>query len=400
MIGAFDAQELFWEIPKASRSQNAPREKCSLNVLSSPVVFWLASITMEATFFLRATTVKSSPSVSVRSPMPLAITTRALCASIGPVTFVVVASELLSSSELSSSIAEMDFLYNGGNEDLKERISALCIPFTLQEDIIASIKPIKSEIFNWLFDHKGIFPKKQEESLKFCFNADGELDRVKTANLLIHLEVLDVQARFVLACQYWSSWDILAFLKNLQDFEREQILHKYSTANENLNLCEKNAVQWVQDYKEGIIIESKRWCYQYYNWNYVSLQSHLLDDLTKEERYIVLDNIMEKSSILRINYFCLSRMNANHREDVLKRYPLTVVSFYLDVRKQRIFMDAVNKVKPDTFTDMKSSNQVSLIAKFYLASRTSDTGALLSPVEARSENQTLAFASAYCVSMK
>ncbi|GFU96554.1 hypothetical protein TNCV_3364131 [Trichonephila clavipes] len=54
--------------------------------------------------------------------------------------------------------------YETWNEVLKERISALCIPFTLQEDIIASIKPIKSEIFNGLFDHKGIFPKKQEES--------------------------------------------------------------------------------------------------------------------------------------------------------------------------------------------------------------------------------------------
>ncbi|GFX36841.1 hypothetical protein TNCV_4000031 [Trichonephila clavipes] len=33
---------------------------------------------MEATFFFRETTVKSSPSVSVRSPMPSALTTRAL----------------------------------------------------------------------------------------------------------------------------------------------------------------------------------------------------------------------------------------------------------------------------------------------------------------------------------
>ncbi|GFU36106.1 hypothetical protein TNCV_2343141 [Trichonephila clavipes] len=61
--------------------------------------------TMEATFFFRETTVKSSPSVTVRSPMPSALTTRAL-APIGPATFVLLASELLSSAELSSSIAE------------------------------------------------------------------------------------------------------------------------------------------------------------------------------------------------------------------------------------------------------------------------------------------------------
>ncbi|GFU70794.1 nucleic-acid-binding protein from transposon X-element [Trichonephila clavipes] len=56
-------------------------------------------------FFFRETTVKSSPSVSVRSPMPSALTTRAL-ARIGPAAFVLLASELLSSAELSSSIAE------------------------------------------------------------------------------------------------------------------------------------------------------------------------------------------------------------------------------------------------------------------------------------------------------
>ncbi|GFY69228.1 hypothetical protein TNIN_300381 [Trichonephila inaurata madagascariensis] len=99
------------------------------------------------------------------------------------------------------------------SEVIRKETSALCIPFTLQEDIIASIKPIKLKIFDWLDDHNGIFTKKQEDSLKFCFNADGVVDRVKTADLLIHLEGLDVQTRFLLACQYWSRWHVLAFLK-------------------------------------------------------------------------------------------------------------------------------------------------------------------------------------------
>ncbi|GFY67794.1 hypothetical protein TNIN_206551 [Trichonephila inaurata madagascariensis] len=152
--------------------------------------------------------------------------------------------------------------YEIWSEIIRKETSALCIPLTLQEDIIASIKPIKSEICNWLYDHNGIFTKKQEDSLKFCFNADGEVDRDKTADLLIHSEGLGVRTRFVLACQYWSSWNVLAFFKNLQDFEREQILYKYSTANEDLNLYEKNAVQWIKDYKEGSIIKSRSWCYR------------------------------------------------------------------------------------------------------------------------------------------
>ncbi|GFX44447.1 uncharacterized protein TNCV_1394681 [Trichonephila clavipes] len=213
-------------------------------------------------------------------------------------------------------------------EFIRKETSASCIPFTLKEDILAMVKPILIEVYYWRRDHKGIFTEEQEDTFKFCFKVDGKVDRVKTADLLIHSEELDVQRRFVLACQYWSSWEVLAFFKKLHESSREQILHKYSTANEDLNLYEKNAVQWVKDYKEGIIIESRNWCYQY-NWNYVSIQSHLLDDLTEEERRTVLDNMYEESSNLHIDSFCLSRMSADHREDVLKRNPATAINCYL-----------------------------------------------------------------------
>ncbi|GFY53538.1 hypothetical protein TNIN_135151 [Trichonephila inaurata madagascariensis] len=134
-------------------------------------------------------------------------------------------------------------IYKIWSEVIKKVISSLCIPFTLKKDIFAMVKHILTKVHNWMVDHNRIFTKKQEDSIKFCFKVDGEVDRVKTADLLIHSEELDVQRRFVLACQYWTSWDVLAFFKNLQESAREQILHKYSTANEDLNLYEKNAVQ-------------------------------------------------------------------------------------------------------------------------------------------------------------
>ncbi|GFX44704.1 hypothetical protein TNCV_2427881 [Trichonephila clavipes] len=118
------------------------------------------------------------------------------------------------------------------------------------------VKPILIEVYNWMNVHNGIFTEEQEECIKFCFKVDGKVDRVKTAVLLIHSEELDVQRRFELACQYWSS-----------------------------------------------------------------RKSHLLDDLTEEERHTVLDNMFEESSSLRVDRLCLSRMSADHREDVLKRYP-------------------------------------------------------------------------------
>ncbi|GFQ74279.1 hypothetical protein TNCT_392431 [Trichonephila clavata] len=76
--------------------------------------------------------------------------------------------------------------------------------------------------------------RTRELLLDFYFNPDGTVDRVKTADLFVHSEEFDVQTRFVVACQYWSKSEVLAFLKNLHESAREQILHKYSTSNENL----------------------------------------------------------------------------------------------------------------------------------------------------------------------
>ncbi|GFR19716.1 hypothetical protein TNCT_314831 [Trichonephila clavata] len=131
-----------------------------------------------------------------------------------------------------------------------KNIRLINIPITLREDIIALIKPIKSEVFNWMEDHLGIFTMDQEMPLNaqelfldFYFNPDGTVDRVKTADLFIHSEEFDVQTRFVVPCQYGSKSDVFAFFKNPHESAREQILHKYSTANENLNKYEKKALQ-------------------------------------------------------------------------------------------------------------------------------------------------------------
>ncbi|GFR28942.1 hypothetical protein TNCT_677571 [Trichonephila clavata] len=93
------------------------------------------------------------------------------------------------------------------NAVLRERTSDFNIPITLQEDIIALIKPIKSEVLNWMEDHFEIFTwemslNSQEFLLDFCFNPNGTVNRVKTADLFIHSKEFDVQTRFVVACQY------------------------------------------------------------------------------------------------------------------------------------------------------------------------------------------------------
>ncbi|GFY67795.1 hypothetical protein TNIN_206561 [Trichonephila inaurata madagascariensis] len=102
------------------------------------------------------------------------------------------------------------------------------IPFTLKGEIIALMKPMALEIDLWRENHIGIFPTRQKRSLKFRFHADGTVDRIKAADSLIHSKRLGEETRFELACQYWSSWDVLTFFENMPIPSRNEILCKYS----------------------------------------------------------------------------------------------------------------------------------------------------------------------------
>ncbi|GFU31050.1 uncharacterized protein TNCV_4468251 [Trichonephila clavipes] len=229
---------------------------------------------------------------------------------------------------------------------IREKTSAFHIPLTLEEDIIALIKPIESEVFDWMEDHDGIFTIEQECSLKFCFNADGTVDRVKTADSLIHSKWLNEQMRFVLACQYLSSRDILAFFKKMCRKARSLIRLKYSEANENFNVHEENVVRWVQQYKAEKMFESKSmcWCYICYNWTAASLQSRLLDDLLEDYCTCLLDQVFEDTNKVHVARFCLFRMSVDRREDLLKHFPLKVLRIYLCWPCHHFFLDAANKV--------------------------------------------------------
>ncbi|GFR12220.1 hypothetical protein TNCT_468711 [Trichonephila clavata] len=72
-------------------------------------------------------------------------------------------------------------------------ISKYNISFTLQEEIIALMKPLELAILKWRVVYNGIFTKAEECILEFCFNPDGTVKRVKTADLLIHSKLLDGQ---------------------------------------------------------------------------------------------------------------------------------------------------------------------------------------------------------------
>ncbi|GFX91056.1 uncharacterized protein TNCV_5106861 [Trichonephila clavipes] len=231
-------------------------------------------------------------------------------------------------------------------KDVRSKISICNIPLTLVEEIIVLMKPLALEIHNWMVDHNGIFTEEQECSLEFCFNPDGTLNRVKTAELLIHSKLLNDATRFMLACQYWPGWNVFTYFINLPKSSREQILHKYSIANKNWNEHEVNAGQWIDLFNAGYEFEPPRpkgWFYIHHDWTDVPLQSRLLDYLSEEACKHRLDLVFEETEKMHVGRFCLSRMSVDHREQLLKSFPLKVLRIYLLRPYHHFFLDAANK---------------------------------------------------------
>ncbi|GFS91289.1 uncharacterized protein TNCV_1306981 [Trichonephila clavipes] len=259
------------------------------------------------------------------------------------ISLVKVAAEFINDSDTRRRIN--DFKEEVWKKALREEMSDLGIPLTLHEEIIPLIKPIKLEVDYWIRDHNGIFTTEQECCLEFCFNEDGTVNRIKTADSLIYSEWLGVTTRFVLACQYLPRRDILTFLKNLHEAERNEIAQEYSKGKK-LNKHEEKVVQWITHYKAGCISESQPSGYDNccYNWTEVSIQSRLLDDLSKEDCNILLSAIFQRTKEMHVGRFCLSRMSADHREHLLTRFPAKVLSIYLFRPYQKFFLDAADKV--------------------------------------------------------
>lgn len=131
---------------------------------------------------------------------------------------------------------------------VREKVPSNNIPITLQDEIISLMISINVDVLNWMKDHESILTYQQLWLFKFCWKSDGTVDRIKTANSLIHSKYFDVHTRFVMACQYWKGWDILVFFENLHEYARRSILEEYSKETERRNAHEENVVEWVRMY--------------------------------------------------------------------------------------------------------------------------------------------------------
>ncbi|GFY38441.1 uncharacterized protein TNIN_352191 [Trichonephila inaurata madagascariensis] len=66
--------------------------------------------------------------------------------------------------------------------------------------------------------------------------------------------------------------------------------------------------------------------------------------MSLEEYKCLIDAVFESTNEMHIGRFCLSRMSADHREQLLTRFPAKVLSIYLFWPYHNFFLDAANKV--------------------------------------------------------
>ncbi|GFS90378.1 uncharacterized protein TNCV_4096191 [Trichonephila clavipes] len=221
------------------------------------------------------------------------------------------------------------------DEDAREQVirEKLHIPVKNQNEVVALMKPVEFEIFNWITDHRGIFTVEQEWSLQFCWDLDGTINRTKTADSMIHSDCLDEKTRFVLACQYLSCRNVLSFFKDMHPSTTKLVVDEYLMENGNRNNHEKNV--------ETLIAKRTS---RPFLWTSVSLQSGLLDNEPAEYRESLLEHVFENTYKVHIARYCLPRLSADQREELLTLHPLKILRIYLYRPYQKLFLDMANIV--------------------------------------------------------
>ncbi|GFR25154.1 uncharacterized protein TNCT_289521 [Trichonephila clavata] len=221
------------------------------------------------------------------------------------------------------------------DEDSREQVirEKLPIPVTNQNEVVALMKPVEFEIFNWFTDHRGIFTVEQEWALQFCWDLDGTINRTKTADSIIHSDCLDEKTRLVLACQYLPCRNAISFFNDLHLSTRMLFLEEYLMENGNRNIHEKNVEKLIRKRISRPFL-----------WTSVSLQSGLLDNKPTEYRESLLEYVFEDTHEVHIARFCLSRLSADQREALFILHPLKILRIYLLRPYQKLFLDMANRV--------------------------------------------------------
>ncbi|GFY43357.1 uncharacterized protein TNIN_90691 [Trichonephila inaurata madagascariensis] len=218
-----------------------------------------------------------------------------------------------------------------------EKISSLPLPNNMKSKLMPLMRCICIEINQWNKHHEDIFRFQCIDFQRyFCWNSKGRIDRVKTAKSLVNDESLLITERFKLARRYLFLSDVMSLweklpplfkiqIKRLQDDDAEKVWFQYIATRTDENFNRICRIPWYNTY-------NLRACFSF---------------LKQDEKAVWLNNcILNK----RIDYedlcSCLSLLEKNEQELILRLYSSEILQYYLVWPLQNEFLDVLKSLWP------------------------------------------------------
>ncbi|GFQ65572.1 uncharacterized protein TNCT_245051 [Trichonephila clavata] len=237
-----------------------------------------------------------------------------------------------------------------------KKISCLDFPNSLRNKLMPIIRCICLEIYRWYMEHEEYtFGFENLDIQKyFCWNSYGKIDRIKTAKSLINNESLSVSARYNLARNYGFERDFL-FLWDKMSIAEKDYSKQMGGPFEQQAWFEYGVTGSV----ENSIQISQDACGNPLNFR---LFFSLLSPTQKVEWYKVFINLkaMDYADVR----FCLSLLEKNEQENILREYSSKILQYYLVWPLQKEFLNVTENVWPY----MSIENYINL-AKFIIFER-------------------------------
>ncbi|GFQ91930.1 uncharacterized protein TNCT_696021 [Trichonephila clavata] len=215
---------------------------------------------------------------------------------------------------------------------LNQKLSSLSLPNMFKKEVTAFVRLVLIESYKWFQDHKSIIKSTENLQNHFQWTQDNKIDRQKTAKAIIPDDSIDIIDRFILASNYCFQEDVLS-IWGILDEAQQDIFQE----------GDFNIVQiWANWARYG----------EELNWEEIARYSRLglqryFPKLEQEKRLRLL---LRYRRGIWINYhelqFCLSTLDQNDQNEILKKFPFQVIEVFLDWPVQEKLLDVVELLWP------------------------------------------------------
>ncbi|GFY57920.1 uncharacterized protein TNIN_69931 [Trichonephila inaurata madagascariensis] len=227
---------------------------------------------------------------------------------------------------------------------VKEKLPPSSCSTAVLNKIIAVLRPISYEAWNWVMDHRTIlsWEDRKKFDIPFSWKLDGTIDRIKTADRIIQSQDFMTEIRLTMACQYWHWYEIediwISLSANEQCIFLEEYMKESMTERHNCMIY-----RFLEFRNINYVPYSQLWSFKF-EWNNVTMFNRVFDRLPPAKQVALEDDAVRKTAHIPLGRHCLSRMNAQRRMRALQQFPYRVLRIYLFWPLQALFTDAASTV--------------------------------------------------------